>query len=223
LLSDDAPYKYETREILAQSHRRIACLLRATDPAAAVQEYETACREHRALSQKWSDDVALQVRLAKYLIEMGVAMRDLHQPDEALTAFDEARRVCEGANLKNDHDRSLALRQHADACFRIGQIHARIDANVAYQWYRTAINSLEQCLAEQPYLVVQRLRLAQLHTILGRNHRELHRWGASILAFNNAVEQYEYLLRQDPTNEEFRSQVTTCRNSILEIQRVREL
>jgi tetratricopeptide (TPR) repeat protein len=195
----DARVECDVHRTLAASHLRIAQVLKITDPAAALQEYELACRSYRALAKKWPDDPTLPLRLAGCLIFTGECLSQLDRRDDALSLLDEARRLCEGSKPDNVHDWCAARLHYADACLETALVYG--DADAAQAWYERAVESLEQSLAEKPFIAGHRRRLAYIQTKLGQYHFRNGRWPDALAAFLETFDHHQRLLADDPTNE----------------------
>jgi tetratricopeptide (TPR) repeat protein len=206
----------DVHECLANSHYQAAVLLRKSDITAAAAEYESACREYRALLQQWPDDQKLQLRLARCLLWRGKNLLNRNRFDDAALVCDEAAGLCARSKLKASrsmygHCTDL-LRQIALALYQAGQ------ADAAHRRYQQAIDLSEQSLAEEPALVEHHHRLAQTHFKRGSCYHQQGRWGEAITAYGAAVVHFDRFLASKP-NEETPWWVRSSRKRIGNLQR----
>jgi tetratricopeptide (TPR) repeat protein/tRNA A-37 threonylcarbamoyl transferase component Bud32 len=218
LKSGDAIYEKDVHATLAKSHFGIAQLLKSSNRLTTLPEYESACREFRALARQWPNDQAFRQLLASASIAMGKCLLHLDRTEDAFVAIDEARRLCEDSKPANDFDWCTTRRNYAQACLQLARDYCRLDPVRAQQWYERAIESREQCAAKEPDDVAHRRWLARAHSQLASYFRRNGRRDESLAAYLDALDYWQPLLKEDLINENDRRRAEACQRHVVKLQ-----
>jgi tetratricopeptide (TPR) repeat protein len=208
----------DVHRCLANSHYHAATMLRYSDPSSAVAEYDLACREFRAMLRQWPDDADFQLRLSGCLLSMGRCLLRLDRTDQALPLLHETKRIIEDSNPDNIHDQCTAQWLLAEACREIGRIYGKHDADQSQEWDERVVEALEKSVAAKPELASHRRRLANFQCKIGRHHSRNGNFADAIAVFLRAIDHYNWLLADDPTNAGAHRRIENARRRVSNMQ-----
>jgi eukaryotic-like serine/threonine-protein kinase len=224
-LAHDAPAAAEYQEALSVTYNNLAVFHRLVD---RQNDAENALQQALGLlsdlSKNHAEEPRYRFRLASSRGNLANLYKDTHRAKKSETAYHEAIKTLddlieafptrpEYENVKATNLNSLASLYSDD----------RDRLKLAEETYEAALAIRIRLVNTHPSSLEYQLRLAQVHTNLGRLYNRTNRFQSGTNALRTSIDIYDKLVRGHPTVHAYQSNLATAWNNLANLYSDRRL